>query len=149
MIIDSLENAGKYTSVHPSFAKAFEYLNSQDLAALEPGKFVIEEGTLNAAVSAKEGVKTEDAKFEAHNNFIDIQVCISGKEKMGWSTRSQCTNPVAEYNPEKDVIFFNDTPGMYFELLPGQFAIFFPEDAHAPMIGEGVIKKLVVKVKMA
>jgi beta-galactosidase beta subunit len=36
---------------------------------------------------------------------------------------------------------------MYFELTDNQFAIFFPEDVHAPMIGEGVIKKLVVKVK--
>ncbi len=148
MIIDSLENSEKYLGVHKHFTKAFEYLKSHDLQSLEVGKYVIEEGILTAAVSAKEGVKPEDAKFEAHNNFIDIQVCISNKEKMGWSTRSVCTNPVAEYNPEKDVIFYNDQPGMYFELQPGQFAIFFPEDVHAPMIGEGVIKKLVVKVKI-
>lgn len=148
MIIDSLANADKYFSVHPSFAKAFDYLRSQDLSALEPGKYVIEEGSLNLAVSAKEGVATEAAKFEAHNNFIDIQFVISGSEKMGWSDRSVCTNPVAEYNSEKDVIFFNDKPQMYFGLNAGQFVIFFPEDAHAPMIGEGVIKKLVVKVKI-
>ncbi|MGX5690633.1 YhcH/YjgK/YiaL family protein [Arcticibacter tournemirensis] len=148
MIIDSLENADKYLSVHKHFDKAFEYLKNEDLQSLEVGKTVIEEGSLTSAVSAKEGAKVEDAKFEAHNNFIDIQVCISGKEKMGWSTRSVCTNPVAPYNPEKDVIFYNDKPGMYFELQPGQFAIFFPEDVHAPMIGEGVIKKLVIKVKI-
>ena len=33
MIIDTLENAGKYTSVHPLFAKAFEFLNSSMLGA--------------------------------------------------------------------------------------------------------------------
>ena len=29
-----------------------------------------------------------------------------------------------------------------------QFAIFYPEDVHAPMIGEGMIKKLVLKIKL-
>lgn len=147
MIIDSLENASKYYSVHPRFEKAFEFLKSQDLNALEVSKFQIDGADLHAAVSAKEGVAVEAAKFEAHNNFIDIQVCISEQEKMGWSTRSQCTDPKDPYNAEKDVIFFNDQPGMYFELKAGQFAIFFPEDVHAPMIGEGIIKKLVVKVR--
>lgn len=148
MIIDSLENAEKYFSVHPRFAKAFEYLKNQELESLQPGKFVIEEGVLTVAVSAKEGVSPEKAKFEAHNEFIDIQVCISNTEKMGWSARSTCKAPIDVYNPEKDVIFFEDEPGMYFSLQPGQFVIFFPQDAHAPMIGEGVIKKLVVKVKI-
>jgi YhcH/YjgK/YiaL family protein len=36
---------------------------------------------------------------------------------------------------------------MFFQLTDGQFAIFFPEDVHAPMIGVGEIKKLVVKVR--
>lgn len=147
MIIDSLENAEKYYSVHPRFAKAFEYLKSQDLDSLEVSKFTIEGTDLTVAVSAKEGTTAEDAKFEAHNKNIDIQVCISESETMGWSTRNLCTNPVAEYNPEKDVIFFNDKPGMYFELKAGQFAVFFPEDVHAPMIGNRIIKKLVIKVK--
>lgn len=148
MIIDTLENAGKYTSLHPRFAQAFEYLKSIDLNTIEPGKFEIDGKDLHASVSAKEGVKTEDAKFEAHNSYIDIQVCISGKEAMGWKPRAKCVDPKGEFNAEKDVIFYNDQPDMYFTLNDGQFVIFYPEDVHAPMIGEGVIKKLVVKVKI-
>ena len=52
------------------------------------------------------------------------------------------------YNPEKDVQLYNEQPDMYFQLTNGQFVIFFPEDVHAPMIGEGDIKKLVIKVKL-
>ena len=147
MIIDSLENLGKYVSVHPLFAKAFDWINSQDLATLEVGKYEIDEN-LKAAISNKEGVTPDAAKFECHNNWIDIQVCISEREKMGWSARSLCTQAAGEYNAEKDVLFFNDKPGMYFELQANQFAVFFPEDVHAPMIGEGQIKKLVIKVKL-
>ncbi|HEX7692668.1 MAG TPA: YhcH/YjgK/YiaL family protein, partial [Sediminibacterium sp.] len=88
------------------------------------------------------------AKFECHNAHIDIQVCIRGKETIGWKPRSTCTSPKGEYNPEKDVLFYNDAPDMFFGMTDNQFAIFYPEDVHAPMIGEGMIKKLVIKVKV-
>jgi beta-galactosidase beta subunit len=48
----------------------------------------------------------------------------------------------------KDVLFYDDAPDMFFQLTNLQFAIFFPEDVHAPMIGEGNIKKMVIKVKI-
>jgi YhcH/YjgK/YiaL family protein len=148
MIIDSLKNADKYIGLHPRFAKAFEFIKSQDLTAIEVGKFPIEGDALHASVSNKDGVTAADAKFEAHNNFIDIQVCPSGRETLGWKPRQKCVEVKTEYNPEKDVIFYADKPDTYFELNEGQFAIFYPEDVHAPMIGEGPIKKLVVKVKL-
>ena len=53
-----------------------------------------------------------------------------------------------DYNSEKDVRFYSDVPDMYFQLTNNQFAIFYPEDVHAPMIGNGEIKKLVFKVKI-
>ena len=88
------------------------------------------------------------AKFECHDKHIDIQLCINGKEQLGWKPRGTCTQQKGEYNPEKDVVFYNDMPDMHFEITNDQFAIFFPEDVHAPMIGEGEIKKMVVKVQM-
>jgi beta-galactosidase beta subunit len=33
-------------------------------------------------------------------------------------------------------------------LQAGMFSIYFPEDVHAPMIGEGPIKKVVMKVRV-
>ncbi|TZF85902.1 DUF386 domain-containing protein (plasmid) [Pedobacter sp. BS3] len=149
MIIDSLTAAGRYNSVHPLFKQAFDYIRSQNLEELEVGRYEIAEG-LKAIVSDKNGVTAEEsgAKFECHNNNIDIQFCIRGNETIGWKPRSACSSPKGEYNAEKDVLFYNDAPDMYFQLTGGQFAIFFPEDVHAPMIGEGMIKKLVIKVKI-
>ena len=88
------------------------------------------------------------AKFECHDKNIDIQVCVKGLETIAWKPREKCVTPSGDYNPDKDVRFFNDTPDMDFQLTDNQFAIFFPEDVHAPMIGEGEIKKLVFKVKI-
>lgn len=149
MIIDSLENSDKYNSVHPLFAKAFEWLKTQDLNSLEEGKFEVSEG-IKAIVSAKAGKSTSESleKFECHQKAIDIQLCISGVETIGWKPISKCTKVRAAYSDEKDVAFYDETPDMYFQLTDNQFGIFFPEDVHAPMIGEGVIKKLVLKIKI-
>ena len=150
MIIDSIENASKYYGIHPLFEKAFTYINATNLQNTEGGKYEIDGDNLRAAFSNKIGMTTEEstAKFECHNKHIDIQLCINGLETFGWKPRSKCMSSKGEYNPEKDVSFYNDAPDMFFQLRDGQFAIFFPEDVHAPMIGEGEIKKLVIKVKI-
>mgnify|MGYP001602398961 CR=1 FL=1 len=150
MIIDRLENADKYFSVHPLFSKAFAYIKSQNLKAIEPGNYEIEDDQLRAIISDKPGKTLEEsvAKFESHNKHIDIQLCIDGKEKIGWKPRQTCSQPKGEYDETKDVLFYNDAPDMYFELAHLQFAIFFPEDVHAPMIGDGNVKKMVIKVKI-
>ncbi len=147
MIIDSLENAYRYIDMHKSFAQAFQFINHTNFSTIEAGKYPIDGHNIHAAVSLKDGVKMEEAKYEAHDNYIDIQVCPSGSETIGWKPRKKCTNITTPYNPDKDVTIFATEPDTLFQLKAGQFAIFFPDDVHGPMIGEGPIKKLVVKVK--
>lgn len=149
MIIDTIANAGKYLSIHPLFARAFEYIQSTDLLNAADEKSSIDEGLL--AIISNAAGKTKEAslaKFECHDKNIDIQLCVKGVETIAWKPREKCVLANGEYNPEKDVRYFSDAPDMSFQLTDGQFAIFFPEDVHAPMIGEGEIKKLVIKVKI-
>jgi YhcH/YjgK/YiaL family protein len=150
MIIDTISNSEKYNSLHPSFAKAFEYIRSQNFLQTEDGKFEVDGDNIRAILSNKMGLTTAEsaAKFECHDKHIDIQFCVKGNEQMGWRPRSTCMVPKGEYNPEKDVLFFSDAPDMFFRLTDNQFAIFFPEDVHAAGIGEEEIKKLVIKVKI-
>ena len=150
MIIDSLKSAARYTSLHPLFAKAFEYLNTTDLSTLEDGKFEIDGDNIRGIMASKNGMTAAEsiAKFECHNKHIDIQVCIKGNETIGWKPRLNCVSQRGEYNIEKDVLFYDDAPDTYFGLTDMQFVIFYPEDVHAPMIGEGMVKKLVLKIKL-
>lgn len=149
MVIDALANIDRYQSLHPLFAKAFEHIKSLDLDKIEVSRYDISDG-LKAIISDKAGMSVEESvsKFECHNKNIDIQICIRGVEQMGWKPRSKCTDQKGEYNEEKDVLFYNDAPDMFFQLTDKQFAIFFPEDVHAPMIGDGDIKKLVIKIRL-
>ncbi|TMI68533.1 MAG: DUF386 domain-containing protein [Bacteroidetes bacterium] len=150
MILDTLQNASKYFSVHPLFAKAFEYIKQTDLDTVEMGRYEIDGEKLKAIFSNKKGMTAGEsiAKFECHNKHIDIQLCIDGVEQIGWKPREKCKTENGGYNAEKDVQLYSDQPDMLFTLTNGQFAILFPEDVHAPMIGDNEIKKLVIKVKI-
>jgi len=149
MIIDSITQIEKYVYVHPLFGKAFAYIRSLDLASIGSGKYKVLGDELNAIVLDSPAKTVEESleKFECHDKHIDIQLCIRGVETIGWKPRESCSQPKGDYNPEKDVSYYSDQPDMYFQLGELQFAILFPEDVHAPMIGEGTIKKLVIKVK--
>lgn len=150
MIIDSIQNASKYHCVHPLFATAFEFILKNDLITREAGTYELQKGLLKAIVAEAPGKTLESAlsTFECHNQFIDIQYVISGVEKMGWKPRGDCILPKGDYDEANDVLFFNDSPDTYLNLAAGQFVIFFPGDVHAPMIGEGSIKKLIMKIKV-
>ena len=149
MIIDTLKNADKYFSLNPKFEQAFAFIRSTDLDNAPDGKSEIGEG-LKAIFSNAPGKTRETslAKFECHDEHIDIQLCIRGRETIGWTPREKCVTPNGGYNDEKDVQLYHDPADTFFELSDGQFAILFPEDVHAPMIGEGMIRKLVIKVRI-
>jgi biofilm protein TabA len=150
MIIDTLQNATKYFSLHPLFEKAFSYIQKTDLSKIEVGEYIIKENKLRAIIDSFNGITKEASciEFECHNQHIDIQVCVSGKETFGWSPRETCDQPNGGYDAVKDVQLFYNKPDMFFELRSGQFVILFPSDVHAPMIGEGQIKKIIFKVRI-
>ena len=152
MVIDSLANAAKYFSLHPFFERAFNYINGTALAVVPTGKYVVHGENIKAIFFTQPGVSEEKSidEFECHNQHIDIQVCICGKERFGWKPRTSCNAPKGVYDAEKDVLFFEDKPDMFFELCAGQFVILFPEDVHAPMIAvdDLPIQKLVMKVRV-
>ncbi|MBQ8593254.1 MAG: YhcH/YjgK/YiaL family protein [Bacteroidaceae bacterium] len=144
MVLDTLENLEKYASLNPLFAKAIEYLKTTDLASLPVGKVQLQGADLVVNVAETKPKTKEEAKMETHNKFIDIQIPLSGTEVMGYTPANAL--PAAEYNAEKDITFFPGLAESYLEVRPGMFAIFFPQDGHAPGITETGVKKVIVKV---
>lgn len=149
MIIDSLLNSSKYEALHPNFKLAFDYITQNDIATLPDGMTTIADG-LRLIVNTANGTTKEEALhfFECHDHHIDIQVCVKGREIFAWKPREKCSQQNGEYNTEKDVRFWLDEPDTYFKLTDNQFAILYPTDCHASMMGEGEIKKLIFKVKI-
>ncbi len=146
VIVDRLANADEYFVMHPDFAKAFAFLRQNALTELAPGRHDIDGDRLYCIISEAPGKGRSGARLEIHRNYIDIQYVISGADVMGWKPLSACALPDGGYDASKDVAFFKDEPQSWADVPAGAFAIFLPEDAHAPMGGEGMIRKAIIKV---
>ena len=148
MIIDTLDNLGKYVALNPLFADVVEFLKSHDLQTMEAGSYPIKDKDVALKLSLTKQRTKETAFLETHIDMIDIQVPVTCAETFGYSPL--CDLPAFEYNAEKDITKYGDTkPQTYVTVAPGQVAIFFPQDGHAPcIIEEEEIKKAIFKVKV-
>ncbi len=146
MILANLAEADRYVALHPLFARAFEFLRDTDLQALAPGKHVVQGEQIFAIVEACQGRTRAEAKLECHRRYIDIQLVLEGIDEMGWKPLAECIDPASDYNEARDIQFFNDAPSSWVATPPGSFCLFFPDDAHAPLVSNGHIRKVVVKI---
>ena len=147
MVTATLKDFHRYCSLHPQFHKVEEFLKTYKFG--KPGERFYIDGEKLFVIPALDNAKAKiNALLEAHNRYIDIQICLEGIETMGWCDRSDCKSPKNSFDSEKDIIFYNDKSLNYFEVPAGSFAIFFPEDCHAPLIGEGMIRKVIFKVEV-
>jgi YhcH/YjgK/YiaL family protein len=145
MILDKLSNAKKYYSFHPLFKEAFEYLNQPEFKSLAAGTYKIQGDDLYVII-ADDKARDHDAKLEAHKKYIDIQVTLDGAFNIGWRALSECSSLHKEYDAENDYMLYADTYDFSMTLTPDTFAIFYPEDAHAPNAPKDFVKKAIVKV---
>lgn len=146
MIFDVLANAERYAALHPLFPRAFAFLRITDFAALAPGRHPIEGERLFAIVEETEARSRDEALLECHRRYIDIQLVLAGTDAMGWRPLGECREPVSDFNEARDIQFFRDSPASWVATPAGAFCVFFPEDAHAPLVGSGSIRKVVLKI---
>ncbi len=151
MIKDNIRNAKLYENAHPSFKKAFKIILDTPYDA-ENGTEEFE--NVKRIVQTYETFKPEEKRMEAHEKYIDIQYVASGREKFFFADKSflKISKP---YDAQKDVEFY-DTADLEKSpkaesatLEAGEFAIFFPDDAHKPSLNAGVrckVKKILLKI---
>ena len=149
MIKDRLEHAEIYYGISENLKKGFEWLKNNDLTALPDGRYKISGNEIYANVQSYE--TKDDALYEAHREYADIQFMIKGREKIGVADYSACS-AAEEYNKDKDIEFLNcNKPDSYEIIEEGEFLVLFPQDAHKPSINPGNkqnVKKAVVKVRL-
>ena len=146
MILDNLDESTRYETLHGRFSAAFAFLRQPDLDTLSIGRHEIDGEHLVATTFRGPGRPREAAPLEAHNRYIDVQYVIAGNESMGWKPRADCVAPTTDFDRNKDIQFFGDEPESWFHLRAGQFVIFYPNDAHAPLVSTAEIHKVVVKI---
>jgi len=145
MILDSIDNFEKYVSINPGFEKAFRFLKEIDAATFE-GRFDIDGSRVYAFAVKAVGEGRAGAQLENHRKYIDIQFGVSGIHEFGWKPLQDCKTVTRPFDEGNDYGYFGDEPDVWIPLKPGQFVVFFPEDAHTPKGGTGALHKLLVKV---
>jgi len=131
--------------------KAFAWLKSNDLNSLELKRYDIDGDNVYATVSEYLSKNDEDARYEAHRKYIDIQYVAAGKELIGITPLSQKKDVLEPFDATKDIEFFTVTGWENHLAVPDRFFILFPEDAHRPGLKDGEnspVRKIVVKVKV-
>ena len=146
MILDLLDRRAKYTDLHKRFTAAFDYLVRQDLTSIPPGRHEVEGMELYASVEHREGRGRDGARLEVHRKYIDIQYTVAGVEVIGWRSLADCSRIAEPFVEERDVGFYAERPETWLVIPAGHFAIFWPDDAHAPLAGTGHVHKVVMKI---
>lgn len=152
MIIDHLNNNALYTSIHPNFKLAFDFIKKAVDEDLPVGKYEVDGDAVYGIIQAYDSKAKEDCKLEGHKRYIDIQFMVSGHEAFEIADIAK-VSAKTEYNDVKDVVFYHDADMMNTVVLQdNEFGVFFPWDIHRPGIaanGKSVpVKKIVMKVKV-
>lgn len=146
MIVDDLRNKDLYLKLGEKFKQAFDIL--QKAKNEDPnGKIYVNE-EIYYFVQEYHGKEKNEARMEAHKNYLDIQYIVSGEEIIDYMPINETTAIEIEYNANKDIIFLKGE-GNPIHMKENMFMLLFPEDAHGPgiRVNDNLIKKVVIKIK--
>ncbi len=149
MILDTISNSGSTEALNDRFRQLFEYLRTHDLTKAPAGRIAIDGDALYINLEDATLRRREEQLLEVHRRYIDVHFPLDGLETIGWSSLSELSEDKADaYDEARDFRFYHQAASTYFTVSPGQFYVMYPEDAHAPIIGEGTLRKAVAKIRI-
>ena len=130
---------------------AIHWLSTAPFSDMPQGKYVIDGERVFALIQEKRTVPREQAKWESHREYMDLQLLLEGEELIGFQETSGL-QPAGAWKVENDIGFYLDNGlGFFVPMKPGNFVLCFPEDAHMPLVSErkpGELRKLVIKLML-
>lgn len=148
MIVSNLQNSQRVEGLHPLFKVLFDYVKSHDLLHADLGRIELKGDELFINNVNPECLPADKQVLELHRDYVDVHILLEGAERIGWKAIEDLAAEKKPYEEGGDCALYSDVPTTFVDLLPGQFAIVYPEDPHAPIIGTGKIRKLIGKVKI-
>ena len=146
MIIDRIDNASLYHTVHTKFKRAFDYIHEINTANIPAGRYEIDGVNMYALIQQYDTKLKEQGFWEAHRRYIDLQYIVQGAEGIGYANIHHLRQ--GEYDEGKDFLpLYGD--GDLVTLRSGCFVLLMPEDAHMPGMAIGSpapVKKVVIKI---
>lgn len=149
MITDELRSLPS-SGLHPVLQEALTLAVAARPQEKPPGRYELQGDNIFMNVMQFATQSPEQKKAELHQRYIDIQVLLSGEERILFGmidSARQCE----ERHAEDDYQLCNHIADeQALTLKPGRFAIFMPGEPHKPGCAveePGEIKKVVIKVR--
>ncbi|MDO4292498.1 MAG: YhcH/YjgK/YiaL family protein [Eubacteriales bacterium] len=149
MIYDKLERIGRYRRMDPCLDAAIDFLLTHDLRALPMGRTQILGDRVFLNKMEANASPAEGRPFEVHHRYADIQIDVSGSERVDTGELPGFDCP--GFSAEKDIGFGDCAVAASCTLQPGDFTICLAGEPHKPGICTGAdtaLVKCVVKVAM-
>ena len=150
MILTDLEGLAEQVALTPGLTAALSFLQGLKEQDLTDGRIDIDGDMVFALVQSYETLAGIEWVFEGHRKYLDIQYLAAGEELLGWAHADQVTI-TSPYDESADAWLGTMPAGQItrVRLAPGQLAVFYPSDGHAPKHAAGApaaVKKVIVKV---
>lgn len=150
MIVDKIEHLHRYSV--PKTDAILKFIAGHDCAGLFDGETEIQGRELFVRIMSYTPKPAAENRFEIHRVYADVQYVVSGTEIMQ-TARMKDLTPLTDYDNKGDYHFLK-SHGATTDLIvqAGEFAVFYPNQAHRPSClyegYKGLVKKLVFKVKI-
>lgn len=151
MILDFLINWKCYARGNDQvWNEAIDFIKSINGDA-EEKRYSIRGDAMFAFVQGYETCSVNEGKIEIHRDYIDVHSIITGRELVYYSPVSSL-ELLEDLTPASDDLLYSYKPeeATSFQLYPGRFTMFFPEEGHMTRIQISKtperIKKVVLKI---
>ena len=150
MIVGKLVDLYRYKGIAKNIDTAIDYILNNDLMALPKGKTIVDGDNVFINRDTYVAKPLEECFFENHENYMDLQIVLKGKEVFAYTHISNPTLKVTTpYNEVKDVTKYSAEGAVFFTLEEG-FALVYTEDIHLAKCkaDDNIVEKAVVKIKI-
>lgn len=149
MIVDQIEFLAKYRALSPqAWDKIIAFLPKANTIT-EKHREELDGDKLFALVQFYDSKNPAEMKMETHRVYADIHILLVGGESLYYQKPSLCKIETP-YKEDGDAEMSTTDIHQATEIKApvGTFAIFFPNEPHAPCIGapQHAVKKIVVKI---
>jgi len=142
MVFDSVENFSSYMCLHPYFNNVNDFIK-KNMTDMAEGRYDINDQGAFAMVNEYVTKDISETFIECHRKFIDVQILLKGKERIGICNKAECKEYA--YDTDTDLQKLSGEVS-FIEMTPKRFVIFFPRDGHMTQIKYGDFKERVKKV---
>lgn len=149
MILDKMNNLSLYGIPSELVSLVQQFAAKAVKEKLEEGRYALKGDDVFALVQSYNTKAHEDCQLESHIIYTDIQYILSGTEAMDYCAVDGL-EITEDKRSDKDVIFYTK-PSLLTQCIvsEGDFALFMPQDGHAPgkMIDDPkAVNKIVFKI---